>query len=387
VTPGHPFAEHREPAGPNRRRRGRGDRGAIQAPVAIAVGAAALLLVPLLFGAALLGTDNDTNGGCGVPAAAQPDLASAAQTGIPATYLRLYQQAGQRYGLAWNVLAAIGKIESDHGRDTSPGSGVRTGANYAGAAGPMQIGIGGQAGNNWGGAPRHPANQKTGGVGIDGDDDGWADVHDPADAIPAAARYLLAHGAPGNLQHAVFAYNPSTTYVDNVLTQASRYAAGGFQPITDIGAVLGTCPGDADAYAGISGGVATKVIAYAKAQLGKPYVYGGQGPDTFDCSGLTMMAYRAAHITIPRTSDTQYWYGKRISAGTEQPGDLVFFDFKPGHSGPGHVGIVNNPQTGIMIVAPHTGDVVKYQSYKAYPGGPVGFTRPTARVAVGSQIR
>jgi cell wall-associated NlpC family hydrolase len=365
----------------------RGDGGAIQAPAAIAIGAAALLLLPLLFGAALLGTSTTTGSGCGGPATVQPGLAPAAQTGIPVTYLRLYQQTGQRYGVPWNVLAAIGKIESDHGRDTSPGSGVRSGTNYAGAAGPMQIGVGGLAGNNWGGQPRHPASQKTGGVGVDGDGDGWADVHDPADAIPGAARFLLAHGAPANLQHAVFAYNPSTTYVGNVLTQAARYTAGNFQPVADTGAVLGTCPGDPGAYTGIPGGVAAKVITYAKAQLGKPYVYGGEGPDSFDCSGLTMMAYRAAHVSIPRLSDAQYWFGKRIPAGTEQPGDLVFFHYLPGHSGPGHVGIVYNPQTGMMIVAPHTGDVVKYQSYKNYPGGPVGFTRPTARGTVGSQKR
>ena len=92
-----------------------------------------------------------------------------------------------------------------------------------------------------------------------------------------------------------------------------------------------------------------------------------------------MMAYRAAHVTIPRTSDAQYWFGKRIPAGAEQPGDLVFFHYLPGHTGPGHVGIVYNSRTGMMVVAPHTGDVVKFQSYKNYPGGPVGFTRPTAR--------
>jgi cell wall-associated NlpC family hydrolase len=67
-----------------------------------------------------------------------------------------------------------------------------------------------------------------------------------------------------------------------------------------------------------------------------------------------------------------------VPKGQEQPGDLVYFHYLPGHTGPGHVGIVYNPQKSIMIVAPHTGDVVKLQSYKNYPGGVVGFTRPTA---------
>jgi cell wall-associated NlpC family hydrolase len=346
--------------------------------VAIAAAAGVLVLIPLLFGAGLLGTDDTTSSSmCGAqPAAAQPGVSTDAESGIPATYLRLYQQAGQQYGVPWNVLAAIGKRESDHGRDTSPGSGVRTGANPYGAAGPMQIGVGGKATNNWGGAPRHPASQKTGGVGVDGNGDGWADVHDPADAIPGAARYLLDHGAPGNLYQAVYAYNPDPDYVHGVLSLAAQYANGDFQPVADTGATIGACPGDVAAYTSIPGGIPAKVIAYAKAQLGKPYVYGAEGPDSFDCSGLTMMAYRAAGVSIPRTADAQYWHGKRIQPGTEQPGDMVFFDYKPGSSGPGHVGIVYNPANGTMIVAPHAGANVRYQSYKNYPGGPVGFTRP-----------
>src|SRR4051812_30641832 len=66
--------------------------------------------------------------------------------------------------------------------------------------------------------------------------------------------------------------------------------------------------------------IAAKVIAYAKDQLGKPYIYGGTGPAGYDCSGLTMMAYRAAGVTIPRTSDVQYWYGIKVPDGQEAPG-------------------------------------------------------------------
>jgi cell wall-associated NlpC family hydrolase len=348
---------------------------------------AGLVLLPLLFGGAIIGTD-DTSARCGAQAADQPAASADAHTSIPATYLHLYQQAGQRYGIGWNVLAAIGKQESDHGRDTSPDSGVVAGANPAGAAGPMQIGIGGKAGNTWGGRPRHPASQQTGGVSVDGDQDGWADVHNPADAIPAAARYLLAHGAPANLRQAVFAYNHSTDYVRAVLSQAARYAAGDAHPLTDTtaaeppgigadpGSRLGGCPGDVAAYANLPGGVSAKILTYARAQLGKPYIFGAEGPDSFDCSGLTMMAYRAAGISIPRVAADQYRWGKHIPPGSEQPGDLVFFNPEP--DGPGHVGIVANPDTGMMLVAPRTGDVVKHQSYKNYPGGPLGFTRPTA---------
>jgi hypothetical protein len=72
-----------------------------------------------------------------------------AQRDIPPALLPLYQAAADSCpGLPWSVLAGIGKVESDHGRSTAPG--VTSGANFAGAAGPMQIGIGGKAGNTFG---------------------------------------------------------------------------------------------------------------------------------------------------------------------------------------------------------------------------------------------
>jgi len=91
----------------------------------------------------------------------QPPASSTAKAEIPAGYLRLYRQAGARYGVPWSVLAAIGKVESDHGRSRLPG--VRSGANAAGACGPMQIGCvpGSKAGNSWSrygrGRPHDPA--------------------------------------------------------------------------------------------------------------------------------------------------------------------------------------------------------------------------------------
>ncbi len=174
-----------------------------------------------------------TGGGFDQDAAAcqaQPDPTRQARNSIPANYLSLYRKAGRDSGIAWDLLAAIGKIESDHGRYLGPG--VHSGANYAGAAGPMQIGIGGAATNNWGGAPRHRATAKVGGYGVDGNADGWADVYDPADAIPAAARFLKVHGAPTDVRAALFAYNPSTAYVNMVYHQAAHYADHGARAIT-----------------------------------------------------------------------------------------------------------------------------------------------------------
>ena len=139
----------------------------------------------------------------------------AATADIPRGYLRQYRRAVQRCpGLSWSVLAAIGKVESNHGRARLPG--VRSGWNAAGAAGPMQFGIGkGRAGNAW---------ARYGG---DFDRDGHPSVYDPGDAIPAAARYLCAHGAPHRLDRALFAYNRSWSYVARVKRLARRYVAGG----------------------------------------------------------------------------------------------------------------------------------------------------------------
>jgi membrane-bound lytic murein transglycosylase B len=142
------------------------------------------------------------------PAAGQPGPSRAAAADIPAGYLRLYCQAGARYGVAWPILAAIGKVESDHGRVRLPG--VRSGSNWAGACGPMQIGCvpHSKAGNAW---ARY----------------GQGRPHDPAQAIPAAARYLVDHGARHNLDQALFAYNHSRAYVTKVKQLARQYAARG----------------------------------------------------------------------------------------------------------------------------------------------------------------
>jgi peptidoglycan DL-endopeptidase CwlO len=147
------------------------------------------------------------------PAAGAPAPSRAATADIPADYLRLYQQAARRcHRLSWAVLAAIGKLESEHGRARLPG--VRSGWNRAGAAGPMQFGIGqGRAGNGW---ARY---------GQDFDRDGRRSVYDPGDAIPAAADYLCAHGAPHRLDAALYAYNPSWGYVAKVKAIARRYLA------------------------------------------------------------------------------------------------------------------------------------------------------------------
>ena len=125
---------------------------------------------------------------------------------------------------------------------------------------------------------------------------------------------------------------------------------------------------------------AAQAIAYARRQIGLPYLWGGTGPDAFDCSGLAMEAYAAAGISIPRTSQQQWARGPRVSI--PEPGDLVFFAGADGTvTSPGHVGIVTGPDT--MIEAYGTGYPIRYAQFgtAAAPpgdGNPVGFTDPAA---------
>jgi cell wall-associated NlpC family hydrolase len=273
-----------------------------------------------------------------------------ARADIPPNYLLLYQQAADTCpGLPWPVLAGIGKVETNHGRLVAPG--VTEGANFAGAAGPMQMGIGvGAAGDAfW----RYA---------IDGNADGRVNPYDPADAIPSAANYLCtslrANG--GDLTRAIFAYNHAQWYVDKVLAIASGYAASaGLPPGAPVSEVVDAA------------------LQFAYNQLGKPYAWGGTGEGGFyDCSGLTLRAYQAGGLQLPRTAAQQWNAGAHIlDPGAVQAGDLVFY--ASDRSNPAtihHVGIYIG--AGNMINAPHAGAVIRVQP--AFRSDYLGAVRPTA---------
>jgi cell wall-associated NlpC family hydrolase len=144
-----------------------------------------------------------------------------------------------------------------------------------------------------------------------------------------------------------------------------RAAAAAAQPATS------TPPADSSSAArppkGMSGNVAA-VIRYAYAQIGKPYRWGATGPDAFDCSGFTMMAWAQAGVSLPHSSRAQIGIGRQVTKGELQPGDLIFR-----YSPISHVSLyVGNGQ---QIAATHTGSTVKLQS--AFQGEIVGFSRPT----------
>jgi cell wall-associated NlpC family hydrolase len=122
-------------------------------------------------------------------------------------------------------------------------------------------------------------------------------------------------------------------------------------------------------------GAALAAIGYARAQLGKPYCWGGTGPSCYDCSGLTMESYASAGEDIPRTAADQ-WFGLRhVPASRRAAGDLVF---APGADGswsyPGHVGILLGRNTVEQAYA--TGwplDVVPLSNFAANAGGIIGY--------------
>jgi cell wall-associated NlpC family hydrolase len=351
--------------------------------VLLAVAGAAVVLTAVLTGpvvmfasGGLLAVSGTSCTGVTGGSEAQPLESQSARNSIPASYLALFRSIGAQFGVPWVVLAGIGKVESDDGQTTLPG--VHSGANAFGAAGPMQIGIGGAAGNEWGGAAVHPASQRVNGVATDADGNGIASVYEPADAIAGAAKYLLAHGVLTNVAQAIFAYNHLESYVQAVLHWAGLYVSGGYTVSQPASASAPQCLVAASEAGPVGQGPPASVrtaIAYAEQQLGKPYQWGTTGPDAFDCSGLVMMAYRAAGIAIPRTSAEQWAFGPRVSSSKLQPGDLVFFAGADGTvAAPGHVGLVIGK--GLMIEAYATGFPVRIAPYG--DRNPVGYTRPWA---------
>jgi hypothetical protein len=182
-------------------------RGPASGAGAIAAGAATLVALALVLVTVLGALGGSLGSGDSSAATGEAQGVSAlALSEIPPLYLRLYREAAQRYGLDWAILAAIGKVECDHGRDPDPSCTQAGAVNAAGAGGPMQF-----IASTW----------AT--YGVDAEGDGRPDRWNPADAIYAAANYLRASGAPGDYRQAIFAYNHASWYVREVEGWAARY--------------------------------------------------------------------------------------------------------------------------------------------------------------------
>ena len=309
----------------------------------VAAGAAGLvLLVAVLAAGAGAGIASLLGGGSAAPPA-------TATTNIPPAMLLLYQKAATTCpGLPWTVLAAIGTVESANGTSTLPG--VKSGQNPYGAMGPLQM-LGPTFAAYAQPVPPGGANPPS--------------PYDPVDAVYAAARDLCANGAANgaNLSASVYAYNHSTQYVAEVLALASSYSQTQAQTVA----------------AGTAGGIA---VDWALAQVGTPYIWGGETPGVgFDCSGLVQAAYKVAGITLPRVAQDQYDATIKLAPGDPiQPGDLMFFGQST--SDVTHVGIYIGG--GQMVDAPHTGADVRVEATPTTPGATwgtdvlVGMSNPAA---------
>lgn len=180
------------------------------------IGCAALLLLPALVISA-------ASGGLSLSTPSSGAIAD-----IPPDYLLLYEQAGLAFEIPWELVAGVGKLECDHGRHPHPACWRRGSENRAGAGGPMQF-----LAATW---RRY---------GIDADQDGTADRWSAADAIVSAANYLAASGAADDPEAALYAYNPSQTYVAAVLSWAEHYRQA-FEESSDRPVDLGVLPGIGD---------------------------------------------------------------------------------------------------------------------------------------------
>ncbi|MEU1213696.1 NlpC/P60 family protein [Streptomyces sp. NPDC005791] len=136
--------------------------------------------------------------------------------------------------------------------------------------------------------------------------------------------------------------------------EAAEEEAAREEPATGTGA--GGTGGSDSGYAT----KAEKVLAFAAAQIGKPYVWGATGPSSYDCSGLTQAAWREAGVDLPRTTWDQVEVGTRVATADLKPGDLVFF-----YDDISHVGIYKGD--GMMIHAPKPGADVREESIYSMP--------------------
>jgi cell wall-associated NlpC family hydrolase len=288
--------------------------------------------------------------------------------GIPTLYLRDAEVSGRRFGVPWSVLAGIYRVECDFGRSRLAGCHPRGTENASGAQGPGQF-----LAPTWrrGLAPGElipsgpPTGSETGsGFATDGDGDGVADPWDPADAVASTARMLEADGGSGDIERAVLAYNHSEAYVDEVMTLAAGYRDAASFPaaLRSRPAASAAAPPSSSSLPPAPGAAVAAVIAFARAQLGEPYRWGGAGPGAWDCSGLVMAAYAVAGVVLPHNAEAQYdtTAGATVPLDRLQPGDLVFFG--PDLATIGHVGLYIGG--GEMIDAPHAGATVRVESFR-----------------------
>ncbi|MEV2256511.1 bifunctional lytic transglycosylase/C40 family peptidase [Streptomyces sp. NPDC050147] len=320
---------------------------------------------------------------------------------IPPTMLAAYKKAAQLigrhapkcHGMAWPVLAGIAKVESNHavGRTIAKNGDIHQPRilgvllNGSGAGGNTTT-FPDTDGGKWDGSAQReravgpfqflPSTWESNGRDANGDKE--RDPHNAFDAALGAAVYLCGNGRDltktRQLKTAIFQYNHSSEYVNNVSNWINQYraAATGSGKGVDLGGVSGKT---------------RKVLQAALSQRGVSYSWGGgntKGPTTgtccspsgksgagikgFDCSGLTQYAFARAGIRLPRVASAQAAKGQRItSKASLKPGDLVFYGYAPGaDSTIYHVGIYAG--NGQMINAARPGTKIRLDPVDAMSG-------------------
>jgi len=214
--------------------------------------------------------------------------------GVPAADVAIFEGAAARFSLGDrgpSILAAINDVESAFGTSTLPG--VHSGANSAGAAGPMQIGIGGTAGDTWDqikvNAPGDPPGQPP-------------NVYDEADAVYSAAHYLRLSGAPGDWPAAVLAYNHAAWYVNEVLAKAQAYYTQGLSAH------------------GPSGAGGSSSLAAGGAGTGRPFTVAPGGGDPV--GPLALIQGQPAILAATQFSDPTGAWGDDLTASPDSYAEL-----------------------------------------------------------------
>lgn len=347
---------------------------------AVAPIVAALLLVMAL-AAMVAGKDGMQTAQAGIPDSVP---------GIPPELLKAYSQGAQIVserkpeckGMRWQIIAAVGKTESSStaGRTISAAGDVSPPVIGPAIGYPDTDGgvLDGLTGEDRAVGPLQFLPQTWKAYQVDANGDGVANPQNIYDAAATAGNYLCGNtpvdlSQDPALRDALFRYNHSASYVDQVLSDVHTFDA------------IPGATGAGGAPQVNAAGNAKVVIDAATSQIGTTYAWGGgnaSGPSKgisdgggaadqhgdfnkvgFDCSGLTLYAYTQAGITLPRTAAAQYHQGTHIPAASGvaalQPGDLVFFSALGDSGGAGvhHVGIyIGNGQ---MLNAPQSGTTVR----------------------------
>ncbi len=283
--------------------------------IAGALACSALLLV-VLVGAVILTIA--PHGLAAATGSAPEEPSPLAVSDIPAPFLRLYEAAGERYGIDWAVLAGIGKVECDHGRDPDPSCTQEGATNSAGAGGPMQF-----IASTW---ARY---------GVSAAGNGAPDRWNPADAIFGAANYLRASGAPADYAAAIFAYNHAGWYVAEVEHWAAVYrgaaaaAAGAGMPlVAGSRAVLSPDDGHLALAPADAPPAVVAMIAAGNALQDLPYGPAGHpdpvGAPSEDCSStVNFVLYRGGVLSLSHVVSSNPLAQDYVSWGLPGPGRWV----------------------------------------------------------------